>query len=78
MLSSLGAGVDVDGNGKAVVELTFDVTKDDIVVTFKDDGVVDEVEFVELSIATTYIDINMTSSNVLNIIFAIQNECYIF
>lgn len=63
-LSSLGAGVDVDGDGIAVVELIFDVAKDDIVVTFKTDGVVDEDEFVELSIATTYIDIKMTSSNV--------------
>lgn len=78
MLSSLGAGVDVDGNGKAVVELTLDVANVDIVVTFKTDGVVDEDEFVELSIATTYIDIKITSNNVLNNIFAIQNECYIF
>lgn len=78
MLSSLGAGVDVDGNGKAVVELTLDVANVDIVVTFKTDVVVDEDEFVELSIATTYIDIKMTNNNVLNNIFAIQNECYIF
>lgn len=65
-LSSLGAGVDVDGNGngKAVDELIVDIGEDDIVVTFKTDGVVDEDEFVELSSANTYIDIIMTSNNV--------------
>ena len=70
--------MDVDGSGKAVVELIFDVVKDDIVVTFKTDGVVGGDEFVELSSATTYIDIKMTSNNVSYFIFAIQNECYIF
>lgn len=69
-MSSLGAGVDVDGNGKAVVELTFDVVKDDIVVTFKIADcvvvvvVVVEDEFVELSSATTYIDMKMTSNSI--------------